>query len=171
MVKRILPCVFKTALNKKPLFFINSRCKCWCEGRWRRSTWAESETRNNCHRYIWYIDQLFVLPWGTVKRAAKNVQLVLWLFCKTSWLAMLPVLPTTKNKPCSLICRKTGLNDTCVVKLATLLFNIVVMLQNKLRVFCCFLQIVSRKVATALAELHQTVSTVYIILGIGRRYL
>ena len=120
MVKRILPCVFKTALNKKPLFFINSRCKCWCEGRWRRSTWAESETRNNCHRYIWYIDQLYpdarfffffsVLSWGTVKRATKNVQLVLWLFCKTSWLAMLPVLPTTKNKPCNLICCKTGLN-------------------------------------------------------------
>ena len=119
MVKRILPCVFKTALNKKPLFFINSRCKCWCEGRWRRSTWAESETRNNCHRYIWFIDQLypgfqrfffFVLSWGTIKRATKNVQLVLWLFCKTSWLAMLHVLPTTKNKPCNLICCKTGLN-------------------------------------------------------------
>ena len=57
MVKRILPFVFKTALNKKPLFFINSRYK--CDGRWRRSTWAESEPRDNCHRYIWYIDQLY----------------------------------------------------------------------------------------------------------------
>ena len=157
---------------------MNSRQKCCCEGRWRRSTWAESETRNNCHRYIWYIDQLFVLPWGTVKRAAKNVQLVLWLFCKTSWLAMSRVLPTTKNKPCNLICRKTGLNDTCVVKPATLLFNSFCC--NVAKQFARFLLpvllltlflIVRHKVATARAELHQTVSTVYIILGIGRTYL
>ena len=69
------------------------------------------------------------------------------------------VLPTTKNKPCNHICRKTGLNDTCVVKPATLLFNS----------FCCnvakqiarfllpallvtLFLIVRHKVATARAE-------------------
>ena len=147
MVKRILPCVFKTALNKKPLFFINSRCKCWCEGRWRRSTWAESETRNNCHRYIWYIDQLFVLPWGTVKRAAKNVQLVMWLFCKTSWLKTnLVTLFVARQVWTTRVWQNP--QHCCSTRFA-------VMLQNNLRVFCCFSHIVSRKVATALAELHQ----------------
>ena len=51
------------------------------------------------------------LPWfhrsvlkGTEKRATKNVQLVLQHCCKTSWIAMLRVLPPTSN----LSCNKSG---------------------------------------------------------------
>ena len=59
---------------------------------------------------------------GTEKRATKNVQLVLQHCCKTSWKAMVRVLPLT-FKPFNnvICCIKTGL--MWVVKRATSLFN------------------------------------------------
>ena len=58
---------------------------------------------------------------GKGKRATKNVQLVLQDCCKTSWIAMLRVLPTMFKPVNNLICCKTGL--MWVVKRATSLFN------------------------------------------------
>ena len=118
-------------------------------------------------------DAIFFL---SVKRATENVQLVLWLFYKTSWLAKLRVLPTTKNKPCDLICCKTGLNVCGKTR------NIAVqlILLQCCKTNCAFFVarftialflIVRRAVATARAELYQTVSTAYIILEIARTYL
>ena len=72
---------------------------------------------------------------GTGKRATKNVQLVLQHCCKTSWIAMLYVLPPVFKPVNKLICCKTGL--MWVVKRAISLFNssFAAMLQNKLHVF------------------------------------
>ena len=131
MVKRILPCVFETALNKKPLFFINSRYKFWCEGRWRRSTWAESETRNNCHRYIWYIDQLypgcqsffFCLILRNNKTGNKKRATCFVTFLQnelTSEVTRAFYEPRKKNLASVFVARQVW---TCVVKRATLLFN------------------------------------------------
>ena len=58
---------------------------------------------------------------GTEKRATKNVQLVLQHCCKTSWKAMVRVLPLTFKPFNNMICCKTGL--VWVVKRATSLFN------------------------------------------------
>ena len=59
---------------------------------------------------------------GTEKRATKNVQLVLQHCCKTSWIAMLRVLPPTFKPVNNLICCKTGF--MWVVKRAISLFNL-----------------------------------------------
>ena len=89
---------------------------------------------------------------------------------------MLRVLPTTKNKPCNLICCEAGLNVCSKTR------NIAVqlVLLQCCKTNCAFFVasftialflIVRHKVATARVELHQTVSTVYITLGIARTYL
>ena len=73
----------------------------------------------------------------TEKRATKKVKLVLQHCCKTSWIAMLRVLPPTFNTVNkNLICCKTCLmwvenaQHRCSTSFAA-------MLQNKLHVFCC----------------------------------
>ena len=58
---------------------------------------------------------------GTEKRTTKNVQLVLQHCCKTSWIAMLRILPPMFKPVNNLICCQTGL--MWVVKHTTLLFN------------------------------------------------
>ena len=58
---------------------------------------------------------------GTEKRATRNVQLVLQHCCKTSWIAMLRILPPMFKPVNNLICCQTGL--MWVVKHTTLLFS------------------------------------------------
>lgn len=47
---------------------------------------------------------------STVIRATRYLQLVLRVCCKTSWLAILRVLPPSKKNPCGLVCCKTCSN-------------------------------------------------------------
>ena len=58
---------------------------------------------------IWFFEESQFAYKASVKRATKNIQLVMQHYCKTSWKAMLCVLPLSSKPVNNLICCRTGL--------------------------------------------------------------
>ena len=99
----------------------------WYEGRRRMETW---------HAFFWKIPHsCFALKLS--KLGTKNVQLVLQHCCKTKWIAMLCVLPTTFEPVFQQY--KVERFSWSVKRATSLNFHLVLqhcMLQNKLHVLC-----------------------------------
>ena len=104
----VLACLVDLELPYKPLFCSGVLGKLWSSRKFLVAFSSQSETVNyrlmgNCsdgadrkfevsEQLLWFHRSVLK---GREKRATKNVQLVLQHCCKTSWIAMLRVLPPT----------------------------------------------------------------------------